>query len=354
MRGLIHCVIGLAAFAATSLALHRVAPWPRMNELSEKLAYFSRHKDEFDVLFIGSSRVYRGVVPRAFDATLRARGIASTSLNLGIDGMNVPESSCFLERILEQKPARLKWVFVELTPFHLDMDDNRRVTARNVYWHDWTRTKWIVGELWNNARISGREYRWAPKPLRAGLNDLDVGAMHASLFLRNVCNVGRGLDFVETTRASADADVANVEAFCGPPHFGFLGTDRMEPMTGDELKGYQKKLAELRARKPDAGDNGWGLRVVAEHASRLIRAAGAEPVFVITSAVSGSPGDWPGQPKDAPVFAYHDPDRDEKLYRADRRANSGHLNTTGAIEFSELLASDFAKHLAGQRPDSLR
>lgn len=354
MRGVIHCAVGVAAFFATSLALHCIAPWPRMNELSEKLAYFSRHKDEFDVLFIGSSRVFRGVVPQVFDATLNSRGIVSTSLNLGIDGMNVPESSCFLEKILEQKPARLKWVFVELTPFRLEMDDNRRATARNVYWHDWTRTKWIVGELWNNARSSGRDYRWAPKPLRAGLNDLDVAAMHASLFLRNVCNVGRGLDFVGTVCASTEADVANVETFCGPPHFGFLGTDRTEPMTGDELKRYQRKLAELRARKPDAGDNGWGLRVVAEHASRLIRAAGAEPVFVMTSAVSGSRGEWPGQPKDAPVFAYHDPDRDEKLYRVDRRANSGHLNTTGAIEFSELLASDFAKHLAGQRPESLR
>ena len=93
LRGVIHCAIGLFAFIAGCLAIHHFTPWPRMNEISEKLAYFSRHKDEFDVLFIGSSRVYRGVVPQVFDATLLSRGIASTSLNLGIDGMNVPESS---------------------------------------------------------------------------------------------------------------------------------------------------------------------------------------------------------------------------------------------------------------------
>ena len=100
----IHCAIGLGAFVAGCLALHHAAPWPRMEEVSEKLAYFTRHKDEFDTLFIGSSRIYHGIAPQVFDATLKARGIATTSLNLGIDGMSMPESSCFLEKILEQNP----------------------------------------------------------------------------------------------------------------------------------------------------------------------------------------------------------------------------------------------------------
>ena len=146
----------------------------------------------------------------------------------------------------------------------------------------------------------------------------------------------------------------NGEDLCGAPHFGFLGMDRAEPMSGGELKRYEKKLAEMHVRKPNPGDNGWGLRVVTGHASRLIRAAGAEPVFFTTSAVSATPGQWPGLPKDAPVFAYHDPERDEKFYRVDRRANSGHLNTLGATEFTELLASDFAKHLSEQRSQPVR
>ena len=343
MRGAIYCVIALVTFAGGCLALHQFAPWPRMDEIAEKLAYFERHKDEFDTLFIGSSRIYHGIAPQVFDAALKTH-----SLNLGIDGMSMPESSCFLEKILEQKPARLKWVFVELTNFRLEMDENRRESARGVYWHDWTRMKWIAGELWHNERKSGSDYRWAPKQLRPVLNDLDVGAMHASLFMRNIGNVGRGFDLV------GDTPPANGEQLCGAPQFGFFGMNRPEPMTGEELKGYEKKVAELRARKPNPGDNGWGLRTVTQHAAGLIRAAGAEPVFVIASSVSALPGEWPGQPKDAPVFAYHDPDRDEKFYRVDRRANAGHLNTTGALEFSELLATDFAKHLSDQRPPPVR
>ena len=171
---------------------------------------------------------------------------------------------------------------------------------------------------------------------------------HASLFLRNIGNVGRGYEMAD------GAAPANVEEFCGAPRFGFLGMDRAEPMSRGELKGYEKKLAEMRARKINAGDNGWGLRVVTEHASRLIRAAGAEPVFVVASSVSAPPGEWPGQPKDAPVFAYHNPDRDAQFYRVDRRADSGHLNTLGATEFTEQLASDFAKHLSEQRPNAVR
>ena len=341
--GAIHCVIGLAAFVAGCLALHRLAPWPRMEELAEKLAYFARHKDEFDTLFIGSSRIYHGIAPQVFDAVVKTH-----SLNLGIDGMNMPESSCFLEKILEQKPARLKWVFVELTPFRLSMDENRLETARGMYWHDWTRMKWIVGELWCNARNSRRKFRWAPKRLLQPLNDLDTGVTHAGLFLRNMGNVGRGYEMADS------AAPANSEEFCGVPRFGFLGMGRAEPMGGGELDGYEKKLTEMRARKINPGDNGWGLRVVTAHASRLIRAAGAEPVFVVASSVSAPPGEWPGQPKDAPVFAYHDPDRDEQFYRVDRRADSGHLNPTGATEFTEQLASDFAKHLSEQRPNAVR
>lgn len=347
-RGVIHLVIGLGAFVAGCLAIQRIVPWPRMNEISEKLAYFSKHKDEYDVLFIGSSRIYHGIVPQIFDATLKARGVASTSLNLGIDGMNMPESSCFLEKILAQKPARLKWVFVELTPFRLEMGENDRASERGIYWHDWARMKWIAGELWNNTRADGRDYRWAPKPWRAGVNELDIAAMHGRLFLRNMGNIGRAFEWID------HAASANGEAMCGAPRFGFLGMDRAEPMAGGELKEYQKKLAAMRARPPEPGDNGWGLRITSAHASRLIRAAGAEPVFVITSAVSGSPRKWPGEPMDAPLFRYHDPDRDEKFYRVDRRSNSGHLNTLGATEFSELLATDFARHLSEQRPNAVR
>lgn len=306
-----------------------------MEEVSEKLAYFERHKDEFDTLFIGSSRIYHGIAPQIFDAALKTR-----SLNLGIDGMNMPESSCFLEKILAQKPARLKWVFVELTPFRLSMDENRLETARGMYWHDWTRMKWIASELWHNERNSRRKFRWAPKRLLQPLNDIDTAAMHAGLFLRNMGNVGRGYEVLDA------AEPANSEEFCGPPRYGFLGMDRAEPMSGAELQGYERKLAELRARKINAGDNGWGLRVVTEHASQLIRTAGAEPVFIVASSVSAPPGDWPGQPKDAPVFAYHSPERDAQFYRVDRRADSGHLNTVGAREFTEQLASDFAKHLS--------
>ena len=341
--GAVHCAIGLAAFLTGCLALHRAAPWPRMDEVSEKADYFTRHKDEFDTLFIGSSRIYHGIVPQVFDAALKTH-----SLNLGIDGMNMPESSCFLEKILEQKPARLKWVFVEMTPFRLSMDENRLETARGMYWHDWTRMKWIASELWYNARNSRRKFRWAPKRLLQPLNDLDTGATHACLFLRNMGNVGRGYEM------AGGAAPVNTEEFCGAPGFGFCGMDRAEPMSGGELKGYEKKLAELRARKINPGDNGWGLRIVTEHASQLIRAAGAEPVFVVASSVSAPPGEWPGQPKDAPIFAYHSPDRDERFYRADRRADSGHLNTLGATEFTQQLASDFAKHLSEQFPNAVR
>ena len=46
-------------------------PPPHLPVLSEKRAHFLAHAGECDAVFIGSSRVYRGFVPKAFDAAVR-------------------------------------------------------------------------------------------------------------------------------------------------------------------------------------------------------------------------------------------------------------------------------------------
>src|SRR5713226_6136440 len=84
--GLANCIAGLCAFVVSCQALHCVAGLPRIAQVTPKLEYFAGHKDEFDTLFVGSSRIYHQVMPEVFDEVLRANGREARSFNFGIDG----------------------------------------------------------------------------------------------------------------------------------------------------------------------------------------------------------------------------------------------------------------------------
>ena len=345
-RAAIHCALGFAVFVAVCLTLHPFLPWPEMDEISGKLAYFSRHKDEFDTIFLGSSRTYRGVFPKPFDAAMKKNGVETHSFNLAIDGMMVPESFFFLEKVLEMKPAGLKRVVCEMTPFRVKIDPVARGMARSVYWHDWLRLKWLLRDLWENPPEKViHPIRWLPKPLRPW----QLAVTHINLCLKNYGNLGRGFDFLNRHRLDTVEAVAVLEKSYGTPRFGCMASYRKGFMDGKELRDYETKLAKLRTGKPTKGDAGPGVRKSTARAVELIRQAGAEPVFMITTTLNPTRDFFPNQ-KDAPrVLPFNDPARYPLLYQVDHRVDAEHLNNKGAKEFTLLLAEELAGHFAEPR-----
>jgi hypothetical protein len=79
---------------------------PSHFDLDEKLRYFTEHKDEFDLLFVGSSATFRNYVPRVVDAELAAEGLEITSFNFGVVGFRSFETDFMVKWILAQHPAR--------------------------------------------------------------------------------------------------------------------------------------------------------------------------------------------------------------------------------------------------------
>src|SRR5215470_2195631 len=96
-------LLGCIVFAATCLIIHALLPFPNIPGVAPKLRYFAAHKDEFDTLFVGSSHLYRDVVPEIFDETTAARGTPTHSFNLSLGGMRPPESIYFLEQALSAR-----------------------------------------------------------------------------------------------------------------------------------------------------------------------------------------------------------------------------------------------------------
>src|SRR5512136_2037149 len=120
----------LAGFVAACWCIGRLAPAPAVPDVQPKLDYFSRHKTDYDTLFIGSSRFLRQVSPAVFDGTLRAAGLESRTFNFGIDGMFPPESCHLLDRIADLKPPGLKRVFFELAAMEVEVDEMQKNGVR--------------------------------------------------------------------------------------------------------------------------------------------------------------------------------------------------------------------------------
>src|SRR5437016_1679781 len=114
LRALTNSAIAAGAFLLTCMGLHAILPFPAIDDgVSQKLRFFAAHKDEFDTLFIGSSRVYFQISPAIFDGVMRESGSATRSFNFGIGGMFLPESAYVLEQLLTTKPRNLRWVVIE-------------------------------------------------------------------------------------------------------------------------------------------------------------------------------------------------------------------------------------------------
>src|SRR6188472_2764883 len=99
-RGVFLAGIAVLAFALACAGLNASLPFPEIHLISRNLRFFERHGDEFDTLFIGSSRIRHQISPAIFDRAMRDAGFPTRSLNFGVNAMFPPEDGYFLERLL--------------------------------------------------------------------------------------------------------------------------------------------------------------------------------------------------------------------------------------------------------------
>ena len=87
-----------------------------VGRIARKLHWCEAHKDNFDIVFVGSSRVFHGLSPRSFDQTASASGQRWRSFNLGMDSMGRAQSMAIIRELVATGPRHLKYVFFELEP----------------------------------------------------------------------------------------------------------------------------------------------------------------------------------------------------------------------------------------------
>jgi hypothetical protein len=318
----------------TTFVLHMLLPPAIPEGVAEKLKFFTEHKDEFDTLFLGSSRFYHAISPKIFDRVTGENGIQTRAFNFGVDGMNPPENFYVLDQILKTEPRKLKWVFVELEDIQTKAQINVVGTQRLLYWHDWPNTLVTIRKALNpRTGLKWYERLWRLWSARREL------AVHLSLFQKQFTNVGRAADFFPS-KTEREALESKAELL-GPNGDGYRRAGA--GLSGDRADDFRRKLAEETATaRPDFIDP-YAERAYRDYAAR-IRQLGAASIFVVPPGLYQSPTLLRQAPPPAPLLVFNDCKTYPQLYDPRVRVDEQHLTDEGSAEFTRLLALEFVRY----------
>jgi hypothetical protein len=323
--------IALVAFLAASFVIHSLLPPAIPKGLAAKLTFFTEHKDEFDTVVVGTSRVYYSVSPEIFDKTTRENGLPTRTFNFGIDAMHPPENFYVLEQILKTKPRNLKWVVLEMGEVQTKWDKILG-TQRAVYWHDWPRTALTLKKALDPRGRAG----WFIKVTRLWLARRDL-ASNLTLFGRQFTNLGRARDFFSSKDRERFLDA---DAELGPNRDGYRPAGAA--MSAERAIIFQQKLArEVSEASPrfldPATDQAY------RNSAARIRQAGALPVLLVTPVLSQTTVRFRQSPPPAPLLSFNESRKYPEFFDTKVRIDDAHLTREGAEQFTRLLAQEFVR-----------
>ncbi len=351
---MLYVALFVAGFGAVSSAIRRVTPWPSEYGQRAKWEYLLDHRDEFDVLFVGSSVTFYGIVPHVFDEVLAARGRPVRSFNMGVGGMTTLESDQFLRRVLELEPARLRFVFVEAENWDARIWAKKNTYApRMVHWHTLEHTRLALESLSRTPQ--------PPSPEEGAFWRWEEGWTHVTLCLRKLSGAGQGRRIVRSwldlDRGEVRADVPELEELRGYVDLDRIQGEEWENRRADFLskqEAYAERVARIDAQNAEEPplDRHFNLDGLRSQIA-AIRAAGAEPIYYTGPRLLDSPLEMRlAREGILPVLlAFNQPARYPELYDPANRFDQNHLKRKAAEEFSRQLAASFADHLDSAASD---
>jgi hypothetical protein len=344
IRALTNTGIGVAAFLITCVGLRGILPFPEIDGgVSQKFRFFAAHKDEFDTLFIGSSRVYFQISPAIFDRVTRESGMPTHSFNFGVGGMYLPETSYLLEQILNQKPRNLRWVFIEYDELQTKWSPENQTSRRALYWADWKRVSLLLRKLAD----AGTDPVWLPSP--AKLRDIilrqkdekntrSLLTFYAGQFEKNCTNVARAADVLQYFFGR---DTKERRArYLGVASDGYV--TRPNRMSPNQVAAYERGLAAAMAQTDTHPLSPYAVEAYRQCAQE-VRKIGATPIFLITPSPTQINVATESAGLTGVVMAFNSPRTYPTLYRSNVRRDGQHLTKSGAEEFTRIVAANFVE-----------
>ncbi len=338
-------ILGLGVGCA---AIREALPFPDVPLVRAKLEHFAVHHDEYDALFLGSSRIYYQIIPAIFDQLTASAGVPTKSFNAAIAGMRPPEDAYYLDQLLETPPKNLRWVFIELAGIRTGVDRDKIGTIRAVYWHDWERL-WILFRRALYAKPETKKRKWA-RTLENRLEPFGDFLDHIPLFIRAQANLGRSS--ILTSRLISDTPRRSAPAVgvLGSDLAGWIPTGRPEEIAGVQLKDYDEALAERRSEKPERDEGDPVSQDALEAMCDRIEKLGATPVLIVPPTTNRR-NFFPTREREKKtiVLDFCDLDKFPELFEQRHRLDTDHLNTAGAEIFTRIFAQRWVEEMKARR-----
>ncbi|MFT6081112.1 MAG: hypothetical protein ACI8UD_002146 [Planctomycetota bacterium] len=341
----LHISLFLVGMLATSTVIRHFDALPFWSSSRQKAAFLAVAFDQVDTLFLGSSRVHRGIIPEVFDHEMQTLGHPCASFNLGLAGSRMHDAQRLLNWVLEQKPRRLQRVFIELHSYDQSIREGQ----------------WMSNLMTETHAPS----TLAPRLRSIALSKVSVAAKLTTVAYTlahtvvNALRIGQGARILD--------DCSRRWSGRSPRHFHIIADRGFTPLDpANETRDYRRRQHDAwvsdpeRAasmldykRKdliPDRTHGGFDHEACRAQIATL-RDAGIELVYVLMPSYSvhflGRDGveDIKDEVK---VISFEDPDRHAALYEFELWFDRSHLVKQGAQIFSAELARTYAASLPGK------
>ncbi len=331
----LHSVFAVAAFvcaSATIFVMLNQAGIGRgyIRRLTEKWAHLEAHHDDYDVLFIGSSRVHRHLAPAVFDREMREAGLSIRSYNAGLPSLDVAEALALQEKIEAWRPERLKLIVFE--PILRSTEVRNWQSERGMNGQTWSRTQYAmqyaIGRNEPGLKKKARKFKDAITQLGA--------------FACRQASFGRLARAVFPTLPQEP--IHDESGFVG-----FRFGDEEFAHFREEFLPDQEKHTRVMANPPadiwETPPLGESERAFIEESVAAYRAMGIEVVFLLGPSVLGkkrlaAPLQSDLSELEVPTFNYLLTYGGEPMYQPDLWFDRAHLTRDGALLFTEMLADD--------------
>lgn len=342
-----YSIIFMLALISTAGLLNMILPSStipqNLGDISIKFEYFAKHKDDYDVIFLGPSTTYQGVIPKIFDETMAANGNSIKSFNFGIMAANVAEIDFYLQKILALKPANLKWIFLDcLVDFFME---EAPTATKNVYWHTPLKTIENFKLIIESTSIF--------KEKISGFYANSISFLYRWLGIGYFSNFWQQKSEVLPKGISGEKLIQEA---------GYYAMDwlensekRREFFLSNILESYQQQLEQSKSGTFLRGKstyplNSYAIKILKNIDSRINSQNNIQSIFFIPPVLN-TDFDNSALTKAykngyiSNLFAFNKPNTFTTLYEVDYRADARHLNHEGAQEFTHIFAGEFSRYL---------
>ena len=328
-RALLLLALFFAGLFGTAWSVSHWLSFPAVPTVKTKVDWLAQHGEEYDTLFIGSSRTFQHIIPKLFDQLMAEAGMPTHSFNLGINAMRPPEDTYLLETVLSKRRAPLKLVVIEANSIDVPTsDDKNQGSARFVYWHDFKRLLAVLHCILEEGPPNERNRRGC----RYALWQWEAIRYNLTLYLSKTLQSGRGFELKDallgTPRSNDSAPYDGYELYGTP----------LRHISQEEWDLLQKRMQLFASNSAQVKPRNLSSQLELREQCHMVESLGGAVISYIGPLASGAdylpePALHPG----LPVFNFANPELYPALFERENRQDVGHLNQKGAEIFTRLL-----------------